>query len=62
MAATRSDGFLRYFKLEWSVHFQCLSSVVMLLLMQNHVAMFSNFDGICVSDNLRLGPLLVMEV
>ena len=22
----------------------------------SHAAMFSNFDGICVSDNLRLGP------
>ena len=22
----------------------------------NHVAMFSNFGGTCVSDNLRLGP------
>ena len=23
---------------------------------ESHVAMFSNFGGTCVSDNLRLGP------
>ena len=39
----------------WSVHFQCLSLVFMMLLMPSYVAMFSNFDGICVSDNRRLG-------
>ena len=28
----------------------------------SHVAMFSNFDGTCVSDNLRLGPSAGLEV
>ena len=36
---------------------QYLPSVVMVLLMQAmHAAMFRNFGGTCVSNNLRLGP------
>ena len=54
MAATRSGGFLRYFKLECSLPMSILSGYG--VADASHVAMFSNFDGICVSDNVRLGP------
>ena len=54
MAATRSCGFLRYFKLE------CLHTMSVFsgysVADVSHVPIFSNFDGFCVSDNLRLGP------
>ena len=55
MAATRSGGFLRYF-----IKLQCLLRMSIIsgygVADVSHVAMFSNFDGICISDNLRLGP------
>ena len=54
MAATRSGGFLRCFKLEFSLPMSILSGCG--VTDASHVAMFSNFDGMCVSDNLRLGP------
>ena len=54
MAATRSDCFLWYFKLECSHPMSILSGDG--VADASHVDMFSNFDGICVSDNLRLVP------
>ena len=54
MAATRSGGFLRYFKLECSLPMSILSGYG--VADASHVAIFSNFDGICVSDNPRLRP------
>ena len=51
-AATRS-GFPRYFKLECSYSMSILGGYG--VAGAGHVAMFSNFDGICVSDSLSLG-------
>ena len=53
MAAARSGGILRYFKLECSLPVSILGDYGVADL--SHVAMFSHFDCICVSDNLRLG-------
>ena len=54
MTTTRSGGFLRYLELECSLPMSILSGYG--VADESHVAMFSNFDGICVSDNLRLEP------
>ena len=53
MAATKSDGFPRYFKLECSHPMSILGGYG--VADASHVTMNSNFDGICVSDSLRLG-------
>ena len=60
MAATRSGGFLRYFKLECSLPTSILSDYGVADV--SYVAMFSNFDDICFSNNLRLGPSAGDEV
>ena len=54
MAATRNGGFLGYFKLEYSLPMSTTSGHGVVHVI--HVAMFSNFGGTCVIDNLRLGP------
>ena len=53
MGATRSGGFLRYFKLECSFPISTLNGHVVADV--NHEPMFNNLDGTCVSDNLKLG-------
>ena len=52
MTATRS-GFPRYFKLDCSHPMSIFGSYG--VADARYVAMISNFDGICVSDSLRLG-------
>ena len=52
MVATR-NGFLSNFKQDCSLQMSTLSGYG--VADASHVAMFSNFDGTSVSDDLRLG-------
>ena len=56
MASAKNGSFLRDFKLECSLPMSYAVADV------SHVAMFSNFDGTHVSDNLRFGSSEVMDV
>ena len=52
-AASKTGCFLRYFKQECSLTMS-INSVYSVVDVSD-VAMFSNLDGTCVCDNLRLG-------
>ena len=52
MVATRSGGFLRYYKPKCSLAISTTRGYDVAYV--SHVAMLSNFDGTCVSDNPRL--------